>query len=180
MIFLQNNIDVCEIHSQGLEALFYEYFKEELGEEISCFQIYQLMTAVTEVALISEFEISVYENPDMSLEELNQLYYSLSSRYGTTYVDGVDVIYSWCEISHLFETPCYYVSYLTSALSSLDLFTIAETDRHEAVETYMELTALPSYMPYCSAIEWVGLRDIFETGTARDIIEETAKILGVM
>ena len=41
----------------------------------------------------------------------------------------------------------------------------------------MELTTLPSYMPYCAAVEYVGLRDIFETGVPEEIIEETVDIL---
>ena len=180
ILLRQNNIDVCEIHSQGLEALFYEYYKEELGEAISFTQIYQLMSAVKDVALMTEFEIEIYKNPNMTLEDMNKLYYNLSAKYGTYYVDGIDTIYTWTETGHLFESPCYYVSYLTSALSSLDLFTMADEDRHEAVETYMELTTLPSYMPYCSAVEWVGLRDIFEKGVPEDIIQETAQILGAI
>ena len=28
-----NNIDLCEIHSQGLEMLFYDYYDEILGGE---------------------------------------------------------------------------------------------------------------------------------------------------
>ena len=54
---------------------------------------------------------------------------------------------------------------------------MAQENRHEAVETYMELTTLPSNMPYCSAVEWVGLRDIFEKGVPKEIAQETADIL---
>ena len=41
----------------------------------------------------------------------------------------------------------------------------------------MELTTLPTYVPYCAAVEYVGLRDIFEKGTAKEIIQETVNIL---
>ncbi|MDO4463167.1 MAG: DUF6044 family protein [Bacillota bacterium] len=173
----QNNIDLCEIHSQGLEALYYDYFTQELGEEVSFVQIYELLDAIVSAALVSEFEIEVYRNPDMTLEDMNKLYLNLSEKYGSYYADEITELYTWMEISHIFESPCYYVSYMTSAFSSLDLLSMAQENRHEAVETYMELTTLPSNMPYCSAVEWVGLRDIFEKGVPKKIAQETADIL---
>ncbi len=115
----------------------------------------------------------------MTLEELNKLYLQLSRRYGMQYDSKIKELYTWSEVPHIFTSPCYYFSYLTSAFSSLDILTMAEEDRHEAVETYMTLTTIPGYVPYCSAVEYAGLRDIFDDGVAQDIIEETASILGV-
>lgn len=178
-----NNIDVSEIHSQGMQMLFYDYYDELLGEDIgdiyAFYDVYSMADNAISTALISEFEIAAYENPDMTLEELNKLYLQLSRRYGMQYDSKIKELYTWSEVPHIFTSPCYYFSYLTSAFSSLDILTMAEEDRHEAVETYMTLTTIPGYVPYCSAVEYAGLRDIFEDGVAQDIIEETASILGV-
>ena len=81
------------------------------------------------------------------------------------------------DTSHIFTSPCYYIGYSTSAFTSLDLLALSERDRHEAVEKYMELTTLPTYAPYCSAIEYVGLRDIFEEGVPAQIMQEVERIL---
>lgn len=178
-----NNIDVSEIHSQGLQMLFYDYYEELLGEEsgeaYGFYDVYCMAENAVSVAIVSEFEIKAYENPDMTLEELNRLYYSLSTKYGIRYNTQIGEIYTWCTIPHIFESPCYYISYLTSAFSSLDILTMAETDRDEAIDTYLSLTALPGYVPYCAAVEYAGLRDIFDDGVAEEIIEETAEILGI-
>lgn len=178
-----NNIDVCEIHSQGLQMLFYDYYEELLGEEVGelygFYDVYSMADNAVSTAIVSEFEIKAYENPDLTLEQLNRLYLSLSAKYGVRYNSLITELYTWCDISHIFTSPCYYISYLTSAFSSLDILTMAEEDRGEAVETYMTLTAIPGYVPYCAAVEYAGLRDIFEAGVAEDIIEETAEILGI-
>lgn len=178
-----NNIDVCEIHSQGLQMLFYDYYEELLGEEVGelygFYDVYSMADNAVSTAIVSEFEIKAYENPDMTLEQLNRLYLSLSAKYGVRYNSLITELYTWCDISHIFTSPCYYISYLTSAFSGLDILTMAEEDRDEAVETYMTLTAIPGYVPYCAAVEYAGLRDIFEVGVAEDIIEETAEILGI-
>lgn len=179
----QNNLDLCEIHSQGLEMLFYDYYADMLGEEtgelFGFFQVYRMSSDIIDIALLSEFEIEAYKHPEMSLEDLNKLYLNLSEQYGIYYVDGIDALYNWSDISHVFSSPCYYISYMTSAFSSLDILILSEEDRHKAVETYMELTTLPTYAPYCSAVEYVGLRDIFEKGVPEEIAEEVIEILGI-
>lgn len=176
-----NNIDLCEIHSQGLEMLFYDYYDDILGgEEGELFrfmEVYQMVDNIIEASLISEFELEVYENPDMSLEDLNKLYLTLSNKYGIYYNDRMTEIYTWAEVPHIFNSPCYYIGYATSAFTALDILTLSEKDRHEAVEKYMELTTLPTYAAYCDAIEYVELRDIFEKGVPVEIIKETAEVL---
>lgn len=178
-----NNVDVSEIHSQGLQMLFYDYYDELMGDDIgdtyAFYDVYSMADNAISTALISEFEISAYENPDMTLEDLNKLYLQLSRRYGIQYDSQVKELYTWSEVPHIFTSPCYYFSYLTSAFSSLDILTMAEEDRHEAIETYMTLTTIPGYIPYCSAVEYAGLRDIFDKGVAQNIMEETASILNV-
>lgn len=183
VLLKQSNLDLCEIHSQGLEMLYYEYADEilegEAGEVFAFQEVYQMATNTVDPALLSEFEIEVYKNPDMTLEEMNKLYLELSEEYGIVYNKFVTEGYFWVDIPHLFSSPCYYISYLTSAYSSLDILTIADDDREEAIEKYLELTALPSYMGYSSAVEYVGLRDIFEEGIPKEIMEEAAEILEV-
>lgn len=177
----QNNIDLCEIHSQGLEMLYYDYYDQilegEAGELFRFMEVYQMAQNTVQAALISELEIQIYRNPDMTLEEINRLYLRLSRKYGIYYDSKIEELYSWVDISHIFTSPCYYIGYSTSAFTSLDLLTLSEENRHEAVEKYMELTTLPSYAPYCSAVEYVGLRDIFEEGVPGEIMEETVQIL---
>lgn len=177
----QNNIDLCEIHSQGLEMLYYEFHDEILdgdaGDLFQFIEVYQMAQNTIQSALISEFEIQIYENPNMTLEDMNKLYLNLSRKYGIYYDSKMTEIYSWVDISHIFSSPCYYIGYATSAFSSLDLLTLSERNRHEAVERYMELTTLPTYAPYCEAIEYVGLRDIFEKGVPKAIMQETVELL---
>lgn len=183
VIELQNNLDVCEIHSQGLEMLFYDYFEEmfgeEIGEQFGFVEVYNMSVGIIDIALLSEFEIEAYKHPEMSLEDLNKLYLNLSKKYGIRYVDGIDELYIWEDVSHVFESPCYYISYMTSAFSSLDILAMSEKDRHEAVETYMELTTLPVGVPYCEAVRYVGMRDIFEEGVPEEIVEEAVKLLEI-
>ena len=176
-----NNIDLSEIHSQGLEMLYYDYyddmFDDDLGDVFRFIEVYQMLQNTVDAALISEFEIRVYQDPDMSLEDMNKLYLELSESYGEQYHELVTELYTWADIPHIFNSPCYYIGYSTSAFSALDILTLSQENREEAVEKYMELTTLPTYAPYCEAVEYVGLRDIFEKGVPGEIVEEAVELL---
>ena len=50
-------------------------------------EVYQMVDNIIESSLLSEFELEVYENPDMTLEDLNKLYLTLSQKYGIYYND---------------------------------------------------------------------------------------------
>lgn len=174
------NIDVGEIHSQGLTLLFTEYSDElfgQYGEVFSRIIVWNMLDTIADGCLYDEFQATVYQNPDMSLEEINQLYKQLSQQYGYQYDDD-DEGYDWIQISHNFQNPLYYISYATSALSSLDLWLLSLEDRDRAVDVYLELAALSLSLPYRQTIEEVGLRDIFRSKTIPDMAEELEEQLG--
>lgn len=172
------NIDVGEIHSQGLTLLFTEYADDlfgQYGEVFSRIIVSNLLSAIADGCLYDEFQATVYQNPDMSLEEINQFYRQLSARYG--YAD--DEEYDWIQISHNFQDPLYYISYATSALSSLDLWLLSLEDRDGAVEMYLELAALSLSLPYRQTLEAVGLRDIFRPETIPEMAWELERELEI-
>ncbi len=174
------NIDVAEIHSQGLTLLFTEYADElfgEYGEAFSHVILWSMLGSITDGCLYDEFQATVYQNPDMTPEEINSLYKRLAEQYG--YQFGKDEeAYDWIDVSHNFQSPLYYISYATSALSSLDLWLVSLENRDEAVDIYLELAMISLSLPYREAIEEVGLRDIFQKETIPEMAEELEEYLG--
>ena len=173
------NIDVGEIHSQGLTLLFTEYSDEifgQYGDTFSRIVLWNILDTVADGCLYDEFQATVYQNPDMTLEEINQLYKQLAVQYGYWY-DDEDEGYDWIQVSHNFQNPLYYISYATSALSSLDLWLISLEDRDKAVDIYLELAALSLSRPYRETIEQVGLRNIFRPRTIPKMAEELEEYL---
>ena len=174
------NIDVGEIHSQGLTLLFTEYSDElfgPYGDAFSKIIIWNILDTVADGCLFDEFQATVYQNPDMSLEEINRLFKQLAEQYGYQY--GDEEVYDWIQVSHNFQDPLYYISYATSALSSLDLWLVSLEDRDKAVDIYMELSELSLSLPYRQAIKEVGLRNIFRPEAISRMAEELEEQLGV-
>lgn len=173
------NMDVAEIHSQGLELLYLEYaddvYGEGLGDTARQMVLYQMLYSVIDGCLYDEFQNAVFAaDHDMTEEEVNQLFRRLSEEYGYAYYDTEDVAYDWVDVPHTFSSPMYYVSYGTSALAALDIWTIAQEDRQAGIDKYMELTTYGLTTTYCELLEKCGLKSIFEEGTIQEIAQAVA------
>lgn len=168
------SIDVGEIHSQALELLFTAYADElfsNYGYVYTALTVYNLLDSVLEGCMYDEFETEVYQNPQLTLEEINRRFKEISEQYGYYYEDGEEGCF-WVQISHNFQSPLYYTSYATSALSALELWLWSLEDRQQAVECYMDLTALSLDLPYRAAVKQAGLKDIFRRGAVGSIAKD--------
>lgn len=171
------NMDVAEIHSQGLELLYLEYcdklFKGS-GDSARMLILYNIVSSVIEGCLYDEFQNKVYTSEkELTVDDLNAMFAELAKSYGYAdeYADSLG--YSWVEVSHTFQSPMYYISYATSALSALDIFSQSQHDRQKAIDSYMKLTTYGLDTPYCELIKKSGLRDIFEQGVVKSIATDT-------
>lgn len=174
--------DVCEIQSQGLELLMLHYQDDLFGDLAGDAQIERVGNAVDSIvvgAMLDEFETSVYEQPDLTLEELNRLFGDLNSQYDQWYFTNEDdgQCYGWVEVGHLFQNPLYYVSYAVSAYPALQLWLDSRTDWQGAVDCYMELSALGVSQPYQMALETCGLESIFEENAMEEMAVQVREVL---
>ncbi|MBR5640818.1 MAG: hypothetical protein IKW92_01650 [Firmicutes bacterium] len=159
-IYMTSVLDVAEIHSQALELLITRYAEDLYGEDapfMTIDAVFRILSSVLSGCMYDEFQKTVYENPDMTLEEIDDLAEELCFAYG---MDGSGYErYDWIDVSHNFDMPCYYVSYATSAISALDIWTQSLEDWGSAVDRYMQVTALPSDTGYMEAVKACGLMD---------------------
>lgn len=175
------HIDVGEIHSQGLEVLFTAYaedlFGAEGGRAFYWSTISQMAANILDGFMYDEFQAAVYDQPDMTLEEVNRLFKDISEEYGFSYEEDEEAGYFWVEVSHTFQSPLYYISYATSALSALNLWLLSLEDWDQAAAVYLDLSAMGMSRPYREAVEAVGLRDIFQERTVRQLAKDIQRRL---
>lgn len=176
-----NNMDVSEIHSQALELLFTEYADElfgDLGPAFRWYEVSYLLTSVLDGFMYNEFEAAVSRDPEMTVEEMGQLFLTIADSCGGGYEEN-----DWMETTHLFQSPFYYISYGTSALSALDIWLSSLADREAGIDAYMTISALSTTVAYGEAVEQAGLRDIFDetalTALAGELDQVISDELGV-
>lgn len=171
-----NNLDVNEIHSQGLEMLFLAYADEVYGdysEAIREDNILKMLNSIVDGCCQDEFQYRVYTyDGELTVDVVNDIFAEVAADYGYDgYLEDV-YRYYWVFISHNYQSPFYYISYCVSAFSALDILSLSEENRADAIDKYMQITALDPSYGYKESIEMVGLTDIFESGNATSIVQK--------
>ena len=141
LLFYGSDLDISEIHSNGLELLYSHYYDEIYGADSADSHTLSLVLSglVDDIiygCLVDEFEWTVYENPDMTADELNSLFSRLEREYGDPYGNEG---YFWSAIGHIFESPLYYISYAVSYIGALQIWEQSLDDFEGACGTWASL-----------------------------------------
>lgn len=162
-----DSLDLAEVDAQALVLLLfedYESFYGDLADQARTSALIDAMYSLLSGCMEDEFQQDVYENPNMTLEQMNERYARLAEEYGLQQVYGYQGT-EWALISHTFQTPLYYISYAASMVPALELFEIAQTDPEGAKNAYFRIIMRESYEPLGDVLTQNGLAPIFSEKT---------------
>lgn len=172
-----SDLDLAEIHSQGLEMLFLDYYDDIYGEYsdvMKTYTLFNLAYAAVEGVKEDEFQYMVYtSSDDLTLAELNRMYYDCCIEYGdedfyNSYYTGMygygesDEITEWVEVPHTFQSPLYYVSYSVSVAAVEEVYDQILDDRQSGIEIYLDLVDREFQEPFQDTLTEVGLNNPIE------------------
>jgi len=173
------NLDLEETHSQGLQLLFAERADslfESDADNIKAYNVMRVLSAVLDGCVLDDWQREVYANPGMTLDEMNDLFKSIEMEYGSADYTGLE--YLWCDISHNFESPMYYVSYAVSALGALQIWALSRKNYDRAVSAWESLIEQGPYTEdYASVMKTAGLKAFDEPHAAEDILDDAISYL---
>lgn len=177
-LYSSTNLDIAEIHSQGLEIIYSNYADELYGdfaEYMMANNDFQYVYAAVEGCKENEFQIAVYKNADnLTLEKLNEMYYEYSEKYGdlelfynSYYLAMAGMlekgqIYEWVEIPHTTQSPLYYVSYSVSMAAVEEIRAMLLEDWDAGIEAYFDVVAYGASGKYYEALEEAGINNPIE------------------
>ena len=174
-----DNLDLAEIASNGLQGLMTNYYDEIYkgsAEKAKKDAVGELLQNVIDGCVEDEFQRGVYENPDMSLDEINKLYSETYAKYNT-WAEG-DPGYSWVFVSHNFEAPMYYISYTVSALAALQIWNQSSKDFDGAVKTWEKFIKKGTHnKTYLDVVDKCGLLKFTEKDAVRKICKPALKAI---
>jgi len=168
-----DSLDLAEVDAQALVLLLfddYESFYGDLASQARTAALIDAMYALLSGCMEDEFQQDVYENPNMTLDEMNALYAKLADEYGLQEVYGYQGT-EWVLISHTFQTPLYYISYAASMVPALELFELAQRDAGAAKAAYFNIITRKSYESLGDVLAQNGLESVFSEGTIARIAE---------
>ena len=156
-----HNLDLAEVHSQGLEVLYTSFYDGMYGAHSDFRKADRAAALVSSVAagfMGNEFEDYVFRNADnLTPEQVLDKYNELTEKYVVYDVD-------FYLVSHFFQYPGYYISYAVSALAALNLWEVMYRDYDEAVRMYTELSHISVYdgTGFSEALMASGFDDILD------------------
>ena len=139
-------LDIDEIDSQGLELLMlknYDYFYgSRKADSLQGSQLLEAIYIIISGCMEDEFQQTIYDSPDMTLDEINQLYGRLAEEYGLA--ELFDYLGNeWVAIPHTFQSPLYYFSYAASMIVAVELWELEQENDSRAQDAYLTIQNRP-------------------------------------
>ncbi|WP_304508658.1 S-layer homology domain-containing protein [Anaerotignum sp.] len=180
-------LELSEIDSQGLELLFYDFYDDMIGDD-KCTDLLKIkllkswIRSIIDGCMHDEFQQIIYHHPDMTLSQMNQLYYNLCLEYGYTPTSGysdaeLGESYAWTETIHNFTDPLYYISYAVSMIPAWELWMQAQTDFEEAKERYLQLVNREQADTYMQTLSDLGFGNTFDEATIKELAHSLGEVV---
>lgn len=174
----KGGLDLDETYSQILELLAMPYYNKILGDSkyskgAEIYTVNNMLAAIIQGCLYDEFLQQVYEDPNMTVDKMNDLYAQLAKDYGIK-VDKR----SWSNVAHNFQTPYYYISYSVSAVTALELWA-QSLEEGNGIESYLTLVTAGDSNSFIKSIESVGLNNPLEKETLNTVIKAVKEYFDV-
>ena len=171
-----NNLEILEVHSQGLELLISDSVKNTFPAEFGDYGasiVQRKLKVILSAVMIARFEIECFEHPEMNAQQMREAINSYASlaMAGADELSDIISYPSWTQIHHLFNVPLYYISYAISALSSLDVYSEYLKDHQTGWDKYTKLVHISPDMKYVEAVSDCGLHDMTKEENIRSVIE---------
>lgn len=162
------SMDVCEIHSQAMQMMVLPYYEAFYGEDADVARRYDVFTIVSGIltaALNDEFQEQIYRQPQMTVEQLNELYLELALEYGlvveSPYSDLETFSKGWFTTNQYFDTPFYAIDYSLSGCVALEFLQRSMEDSQGALDTYLVLVRQDAGYDFLTVLEKTGLQSPF-------------------
>ncbi len=174
------SMDVCEIHSQAMQMMTLPYYEAFYGEDADVARRYDVFTIVSGIltaALNDEFQEQIYQQPQMTVEQLNELYLELALEYGlvveSPYSDLETFSKGWFTTNQYFDTPFYAIDYSLSGCVALEFLQRSMEDSQGALDTYLVLVRQDAGYDFLTVLEKTGLQSPF----SEEQLDELSELL---
>lgn len=175
------SMDVCEIHSQAMQMMTLPYYEAFYGEDADVAHRYDVFTIVSGIltaALNDEFQEQIYRQPQMTVDQLNELYLELALEYGlvveSPYSDLETFSKGWFTTNQYFDTPFYAIDYSLSGCVALEFLQRSMEDSQGALDTYLALVRQDAGYDFLTVLEKTGLQSPF----SEEQLVELSELLG--
>ena len=171
-------IEACECHSMSMEFLTAPWHHLFFGKQTEKYELGHCEDALVFIpygCMVDEFQHKVYENPEMTPEERNELWLSLEKKY-RPWIDFDNLpFYSrgggWQRQLHIYEVPLYYIDYCMAQTVAFQFWNLSRENYAEAWKRYMTFVDKAGTATFAELVESAGLKVPYHAGCIKEIGE---------
>lgn len=182
-------MEVAELASMSLELLahdqWYRFFpKEEDQNRVRYNHLSGIIGFFLHMSKIDAFQHSVYENPQMGVEDRHDLFDGLQKRFSPGVVDWTGFEQyrrtAWHAQGHIFEVPFYYIEYGIAQLGALQVWRNYKQDKKQALAQYKNALALGYTKSIPEIYETAGIKFDFSAGMLKELMAFVQKEMAAL
>jgi len=170
--------EACEIHSMSMELITRPWMQNFFGSDTEKFMYMQLEDIICFIpygCLVDEYQQTVYENPDMTPQQRNDVWLSLERQYQPHMrYDGMEYLElggRWQRQSHIYGRPFYYIDYTLAQVCAIQFFMRFEKHDPKAWEDYLNLCKAGGKETFLKLVGLAHLKSPFEKGVLGDAVD---------
>lgn len=177
--YLWPTYEACEIHSMSMEFFAWPWMELFFKEDTQKYKFSHLSAAMLFLpygAAVDEFQHIVYENPDMSPAERNQVWRDTDRKYrphmdydGVAYLENGNI---WKRQGHIFRSPFYYIDYCLAQICALQFWSRSQHHDMTAWPDYLELCRAGGSRSFLELVKLAHLNNPFDLSTVKPVIAE--------
>ena len=171
-------MESCECHSMSMEFLTQDFHKNFFGDATEKYEIDHCEDSLIFIpygCLVDEFQHRVYENPELTPQQRNELWASLEKKY-RPWLDFADLPFygrgaGWQRQLHIYQMPFYYIDYCLAQTVAFQFWIASMKDRADAWQRYLAFTDKGGTCTFEQLVHGAGLKVPYDEGCIREIGE---------
>ncbi len=171
-------MEACECHSMSMEFLTQDYHKNFFGPATRKYEIGHCEDSLIFIpygCMVDEFQHRVYENPELTPAERNELWRKLEKKY-RPWIDFDNLPFygrgaGWQRQLHIYLYPLYYIDYCMAQTVAFQFWIASMKDRDDAWRRYLAFVDRGGTCTFEELVHSAGLKVPYEPGCIKEIGE---------
>ena len=169
-------IEACEVHSMSMEFLTAPWHEKFFGDKTRKYEIGHCEDALIFIpygCMVDEFQHKMYENPDLTPAQRNQLWLELEGKY-RPWIDFDGLPFygrgaGWQRQLHIYLYPLYYIDYCMAQTVAFQFWIASMADREDAWARYLRFADAGGTKTFEELVAAAGLKLPYAPGCIREI-----------
>lgn len=170
--------EAAETHSMSMEFFatpWYELFFKEQTKKYEVSHLGDTLRFIPYGTMVDHFQHIVYENPEMTPAERNEVWDRLEKIY-CPHLSMDDLPFygrgaRWQRQHHIYTSPFYYIDYCLAQTVALQFWLEIEKDWKAAWEKYLAFVKKAGSETFLDLVKSAGLKSPMEDGCVKEIAE---------